>query len=484
MSDPISDRLSSLRGDVDRMPYPAPSEIRRRGQRRSALQVGGSVVAVAALAGGGFLLLPDGSTDPNVIASTTPSYSTAGALTAAALLSPEDLPTSRPSNGPWLVLADGSDPSIVLADQCGPSSQFGGAEQQLVRTFTSNGTEVGAYAAASESLFADADATTAATRAEVLSTVFAGCGAPDGVTGVPRTWNLQGAADGGALIELARNETATTPGGYTYIAVARTGSVTAVVTLTVVSPEPITLDGVLTLVHDALAKVCTNAALPCPSVEVTATEVDPTSPTAGPSSSPPPSSTPPTTDPTTSVSASPALDSGMLLPLEDMPTWDRQMKWASAQDVDPSTTQYGNVCTIPWRDSGATGELLREYLPGGKGDPTYTDHSAQEALGVFADDSAAEDAVSSVVKSLNSCESNPDAPADLTSIPMDGAPRDTAWVVSFPSAPDARTMLYTGLVRSGPRVALVMVQYEGNGDLAYETFIGLLQTAGDLLAKG
>lgn len=476
MPDSISDRLASLRSDVDQLPYtPAPT-IRRRGRRRSIAQVGGSVVAVAALAAGGFYLLPDGSTDPGLTNTPAPSVSSVGPVTPNALLSAAQLPTSEPSNGPWLELANGTDPSIVLADQCGPSSQFGGADPQFVRTFTSNGTEVGAYTAASESLLVDGDPSAAAVRSNTLAVVFGGCGEADGVATSPRVWTLGGAADGGTLVEVVRQESATSPGGYTYIAVARTGSVTVVTTLAITVPEPIQLDSVLGLVHDALAQLCGATGLPCPDAKVTATLNAATSPTVGPSTAPPPGSTP-----TTSESTGQGLALGMQVGLDDLRAVDDTLKWASSADVDATTTRYGNVCMLPWREVGATSELLREFLPGGQGDPGFTDHSAQAALGQFGSAAEARDALKSVAESVNACMSSPTAPADLLVVPIKEAAPDTAWVVSFPSLPGARTIMYTGVVRSGSRVALVMLQYTGNGDLLPQPFVDLMTRAQVLL---
>jgi hypothetical protein len=460
--DDLSVRLRALRSDVDRVAFDPSTAIRRRGNRRSITQVGGTVVAAAAVVLGASVILPDNIGTDGGPATTPTGTSTLGTVdvTTEALLDADELPTSRPSNGPWALLADGNDPSAVLAGLCGESPGFDDADPALVRVFTTAGdTELGAYTRATESLFVDSDATAAANRVSSLFATFGSCPAPDGGPD-QRTWELQGAADGGFLVEVPHLETAARPGGYTFVAIARSGPVTTVATLDIVALDETDPAGPLTLAHDALAKLCAEVEVPCPDASVTATQLD----------------SPPSVEPR-----------GDLLVVEDLPTFDDQLLWLKATDVDPSGNPYGHVCTPLWRDLGATSERMRVFSPAGGGKPTYVDHSAAEVAAIFPSADAARDAMAALEESMKNCAENPQAAQGTLVEPLDPPPsigdESAAWQFSFPSEPGARTIIYTGILRMGVRTALVTLQYVGNGDLDPRPFDDLLDVAGARLAS-
>jgi hypothetical protein len=465
MPDPLSDRLAALRGDVERLPMSSANAIRRRGNRRSIAQVGGTVVTAAAVVLGASVVLPNSFGDD--AGPATPPSGTAtvniGDLTTDALLDADELPTSQPSNGPWGVVSNGSDPATVLADLCGESAGFYDADAALVRVYSTDGDgDLGAYTRATESLFVDSDATAAANRSNSLFATFGSCPAPPGGPD-QRTWQLRGAADGGYLVEIPHLETPTSPGSYTFVAIARSGPVTTVTTLDIVALDETDPAGPLTMVHDALAKLCDQVGVPCPDADVTGTlQGD----LAHPSVSPP---------------------ADALLEVADLPTFSDQLLWGSASDVDPSANPYGHVCTPLWRDLGATTEQMRVFSPAAdETDPIRVDHSASEVAAIFPSADAAFFAMEAFKESMANCEDDPRAAPDTIVEPLVPAPtagdESMAWSFSFPSEFDARTIIYTGIVREGSRTALVTIQFVGNGDLNPQPFDDLLATAATRLA--
>jgi hypothetical protein len=445
--DPLGVRLAGLRAETDRLFAPSARSVRRRGNRRSAIQVASTTLAAASAIGLGAVVLPVvGGTDndpigPSITSTTTPVV--VPTLTEDVLLSANDLAAATAFADfhlDWVVDATHADPGLALSTVCLPRLATPDATQSLAREFgtglSSADAPLGTPLSAAEVIMVQPDDATADETSVALRDWLLSCGRVDDGTRLAAAWTLDGAGDDGFAVEVLAPIPGTDGGLAHQVAIGRSGSVVVGVLLTTDATEGPVPERVFALLQDAMARTCAQSGTTCPADVIT-----------GERATSQPSATTPPDDP--------------LLSLDDLPTWNGVLRWDTAFDVDDvSSGRYGVSCNGLWRDLGATNETQRSFSVVTGTEPG-DEPSATEVVADFPDEATAAAALESMRAGLDGCGSGGEIAAGSTIDDVGGLRADGggAWLLTLPVSGSTPQRVLIGTVRSGARTALVTVQY-------------------------
>ena len=465
--DPLGSRLDALRAETERLPTPAARSVRRRGNRRSAIQVASTTLAAASAIGIGTFVLPLGGgveNDPVTPSSTTTSTTTPTTdqpLTEV-LITEADLPVEPGEDAAWVVNLEGgpTETAVAMTRTCGSVDDLGRLDG-ATRMFTNDGAT---YFAAHEVLLrasgADGAEAEATDEADAYAGYFQQCSGEGESPAVSREWRLLGGpADGGRLVEVVHPETPDQPGSYEHVAIADIGRVVVIVSLSFEAQDESTTDAVRELLRTALAGACTTTGADCTDVDVIAEpELLPDQGDSGEAGT-----------------------SEALLGLEDMPTWDGALPWDTVEDVEEE--EYGVDCHPLWADLGALSHAKRVFTVS-NADPRDA-VSATEVMATFPDEASAEVAVAAMRDGMATCKSR-SVVADGVTVEMIDPLEfgDSAWVMTIPGGGETPAgRILVGFVRSGSTAALVTVSYSLDSELPGGPFLITLDLAASKLGR-